>query len=120
MRKVSEVAEDDRFCGGGELIKDLVKMCDMGLLMGGPVMENACGRLASALSGLYASMFLTERSPRPSNPPKRAKTTAPEIPFAVTSKIKVRGETYRVVLYRRYNIGRYRRYRHTALSSILS
>lgn len=88
VRKVSEVAEDDRFCGGGELIKDLVKMCDMGLLMGGPVMENACGRLASALSGLYASMFLTERSPRPSNPPKRAKTTAPEIPFAVTSKIK--------------------------------
>ena len=87
VRRVAELADDDRFCGGG-LIRDLVKMCDMGLLMGAPVMENACGRLASALSRLYASMFLTE-SRGPSNPPKRAKT-APETPFGDTSKIKVR------------------------------
>ena len=91
VRRVAELADDDRFCGGG-LIKDLVKMCDMGLLMGAPVMENACGRLASALSRLYASMFLTE-SHGPSSSPKRAKTAPPGIPFGGTSKIKVRCET---------------------------
>ena len=66
-------------------------MCDMGLLMGAPVMENACGRLASALSRLYASTFLTE-SHSASSSPKRAKTAPPGIPYGGTFKIKVRCE----------------------------
>ena len=86
VRRAAEMADDDRFCGGG-LIRDLVKMCDMGLLMGAPVMENACGRMASALSRLYASTFLSE-SDAPSNPPKRPRI-APDIPFGRSSKIKV-------------------------------
>ena len=68
--------------------RDLVKMCDMGLLMGAPVMENACGRLASALSALYASLFLTEDRGASSPPLKRAKT-AVEVPLAKTVKVKV-------------------------------
>ena len=86
VRRVAEMTDDDRFCGG-RLIRDLVKMCDMGLLMGAPVMENACGRMASALSKLYASTFLSEGD-TPSNPPKRPKI-ASEIPFGRSSKIKV-------------------------------
>ena len=94
VRRLAELAEDDRFLGGG-LIRDLVKMCDMGLLMGAPVMENACGRLASALSQLYSSLFPTEGH-GPSNPPKRAKIASPKTPFDGTSKIKVMFVNYKL------------------------
>ena len=92
VRRVAEILDDERerSCGG-RLIRDLVKMCDMGLLMGAPVMENACGRMASALSRLYASTFLTDGD-TPSNPPKRPKI-APDIPFGRSSKIKVTRST---------------------------
>ena len=38
-----------------EVIKDLIKMCDMALLMGAPILNHLCGKLASSLSKLILS-----------------------------------------------------------------
>ncbi len=38
-----------------DILKDLVKMCDVGLLMGAPILDNACSKLASRFSSRLSS-----------------------------------------------------------------
>ena len=38
------------------LIADLVKLCDVGLLMGAPVMDNVCGKMATELSAIHRKL----------------------------------------------------------------
>jgi lysine-specific demethylase 8 len=46
MKKIT-VKDQDSDC---EVIKDLVKICDIGLLMGAPILDNICSRMATSFS----------------------------------------------------------------------
>lgn len=69
LARVTLVAEAVKDARDVSVLEDSIKMCDMGLLMGAPVLDNIFAHLASELS-LFAQYIVHEEEP----PFKRSKT----------------------------------------------
>jgi lysine-specific demethylase 8 len=82
VRKIVDLANSAEVTlGASEIIRDLIRMSDLGLLMGAPVMNDACGRMASKLSALHRELVKSDGSiddEEGAIPPKKKKVSVPD------------------------------------------